>query len=98
MRFRARSTFPNFGCRLRRAIFGRPLLRASALRGVARLESLNANGPNASLAASGSIDLKGEQPLQLDAAADMRLAALAGLVAPLESDGRFNWKRTSEAL
>ena len=60
--------------------------RISIARGVARLESLNANGPNASLAASGSIDLKGEQRLQLDAAADMRLAALAGLVAPLESD------------
>ncbi len=63
--------------------------RISIARGVARLESLNANGPNASLTASGSIDLKGEQRLQLDAVADMRLAALAGVVGPLESDGQI---------
>ena len=60
--------------------------RISIARGVARLEGLNANGPNASLAISGSIDLKGEQQLKLDAAADMQLA---GLIAPLESAGRI---------
>ena len=62
--------------------------RVSIAHGVARLESLNAKGPDASLAASGSIDLKGEQRLQLDATADMRLAALGGPVVPIESAGR----------
>ena len=63
--------------------------RISIARGVASLESLKANGPNASLTASGSIDLKGDQPIQFDAAADVRLAALTGLVEHFESDGRI---------
>ena len=58
--------------------------RISIARGQARLEGLNANSPNATLAASGSIDLKGEQRVQLDAAADMQLAALAVCCAPRE--------------
>lgn len=63
--------------------------RISIAGGVARLEGLSASGPNTSLSASGSIDLKGEKRLQLDATADMALAALAELAAPVESAGRM---------
>ena len=63
--------------------------RINITRGKARLESLNAKGSEASLAASGSIDLTGEQRLQLDAAADVKLAVLAGLLGPVESAGRM---------
>ena len=63
--------------------------RISIAGGIARLESLTAKGPDASLSVSGSIGLKGEQRLEVDATADMRLAALGGLIAPLETAGRL---------
>ncbi len=63
--------------------------RITIAAGVARLESLSAKGPNGSLAASGAIDLKGKQPIQLDATADLTLGGLAALVDPLETDGHL---------